>query len=265
MTPKPQSPPTDLMALLLRDHWHLLRPYPPLLFLSFLQCIFPFSLPRCHFVKSMTSFCALYIFPFPLSLPPASPLSLHSRHAPSFDLSVSLPFLSLPQVSGGVRPLRLLPLHGVRQLADRVGLWQHPWPRPLPAAHLRRCLQLPPPLQLPGRWAQRTHVPVSLGATGQAGGGEGGVPGGLQLHRGPQVVCAQPLRCHLRPPGAVCPWRGPPRHQRYRLNPPVPHFNVTSDLSTPFGFHPPLLFWVEVRLLARSRLSGGKATRPEFK
>lgn len=76
------------------------------------------------------------------------------------------------------------------------------------------------------------QVSFPLRASSPSGSGAGSLPGGLQLHRGPQVLCTQPLRCHLWPAGAVCPWGWPPRHQRHRLNFPQ------CDVRPSFCFHP---------------------------
>jgi len=76
-------------------------------------------------------------------------------------------------------------------------------------------------------------VSLPLWAPGPSGGSAGTLPGSLQLHCGPQILSAQPFRCHLWPAGAVCPWGWPPWHQCHCLN----SFNVTLD-SLLASIHP---------------------------
>lgn len=55
------------------------------------------------------------------------------------------------------------------------------------------------------------QVFLPLWASGPSGGSTWSLLGSLQLHCRPQILSSQPLWCHLRPAGAVCPWGGPPR------------------------------------------------------
>ena len=78
------------------------------------------------------------------------------------------------------------------------------------------------------------QVPVPPRASGPFRGGEGGLPGCLQLHRGAQIIGFQPLWCHLRPPWAVCPRRGSSWYKQHRLMtsllPPIPTSSLAVDI-----------------------------------
>lgn len=136
----------------------------------------------------------------------SSPLAVPGRRLAACRPLLSSPLLSslsccfssasscplMPQVRSGTQPLQLLAVHRLRQLADRLGLRQHPRPRPLPSASgvrliisAGRGLRLSSALQLPGGRARRTDVgsrvhPAAAAAPGSGSGSRWG-PRGVGL------------------------------------------------------------------------------------